>query len=225
MAVNLKVLDLSHHNCGPSGDPDDPIDFDAVRAFGVVGIIHKASQGVSVSDKKYAERRQAAARAGLLWGAYHFATGDDADAQVRWFLRCAQPDANTLVALDHEPNNGNELDAPGARAWLESCRDQVGRLPKFYSGSLIKQQNGALSGDDRSFFSGVSLWLCQYGPSAVLTDFNRRPLPWSSYWLWQFSGDGVASHGIMVPGVFSGSKVDMNTWDGSDEDLAGQWAS
>ena len=86
-----KVLDLSHHNCGPSGDPDDPIDFAAVAAFGVKGIIHKASQGVSIRDKKYGERRRDAVAAGLLWGAYHFATGDDADAQVKWFLECAQP--------------------------------------------------------------------------------------------------------------------------------------
>ena len=226
MAINLKVLDLSHHNCGPSGDPDDPIDFGAVAAYGVKGIIHKASQGTGVVDRKYAERRTAAVAAGLLWGAYHFATGDDADAQVKHFLECANPDANTLIALDHEPNGGNQLDAPGARAWLESCRDQIGgRLPKFYSGSLIKQQNPGLSAGDRAFFGSVPWWLCEYGNTAILTDFNHNPMPWTSYWLWQFSGDGTATHGLTVPGIFAGSKVDMNTWDGTDEDLATQWAA
>ena len=217
MSVVAKVLDLSHHNCGPSGDPDDPIDFAAVAAFGVRGIIHKASQGVGVVDRKYAERRAAAKAAGLQWGAYHFATGDDADAQVKHFLQSAKPDGDTLMALDHEPNGGNELDLAGARAFLESLRDQLGgRLPKLYSGNLIKEQTGR-DDSQNDFFGDIPLWLCQYGPRAVLPD------AWENYFLWQFSGDGAASHGIVVPGIFAGSKVDMSTFDGSDADLAAQW--
>jgi lysozyme len=217
----LKVLDLSHHNCGPSGDPDDPIDFAKVAAFGVKGIIHKASQGTGVVDHKYAERRQDALDAGLLWGAYHFATGDDVDAQVAWFLKCAKPDVSTLLALDHEPNGGNELDLAGARAFLESGSGQDGgRELVIYSGNLIKEQMArGLSAADREFFAGHRLWLCEYGPRAIL------PPAWSSYWLWQFSGDGTATHGIVVPGIFAGGKVDMNTFDGSDDELAAQWVS
>lgn len=219
MDVNLKVLDLSHHNCGPSGNPDAPIDFAALAAFGIRGIIHKASQGVGVVDRKYAERRDAAKAAGLLWGAYHFATGDDADAQVKHFLECAEPEADTLMALDHEPNGGNELDLAGARAFLESLRDQLGgRLPKLYSGNLIKEQTGR-DDSQNDFFGDIPLWLCQYGPRAVLPD------AWQNYWLWQFSGDGTANRGITVPGISAGSKVDMNTFAGSDADLAASWAA
>jgi lysozyme len=217
MPINLKVLDLSHHNCGPSGDPDDTIDFNAIASFGIEGIIHKASQGISVVDRKYAERRSAAVEAGLMWGAYHFATGDDADAQVKHFLDCAQPDGGTLTALDHEPNGGNELDLAGARAFMESLRDQNGgRRPVIYSGNLIKEQM-AKNGEQNSFFADYRLWLCEYGPNAVL------PPAWNKYWLWQFAGDGTNSHGIVVPGIFAGSKVDMNTWDGSGDDLSAQW--
>jgi lysozyme len=219
MTINLKVLDLSHHNCGPSGDPNDPIDFEAIAAYGVKGIIHKASQGTGVVDHKYAERRTAAVAAGLLWGAYHFATGDDVDAQVKHFLDCAQPDASTLTALDHEPNGGNELDLAGARSFMESLRDQnSGKNPVIYSGNLIKEQM-AKDDSQNDFFGSFRLWLCQYGPNAVL------PPAWDRYWLWQFAGDGTNSHGIVVPGIFAGSKVDMNTWDGTDEDLAAQWAT
>ena len=212
------VIDISHHNCGPSGDPDDPIDFAAIAAFGVRGIIHKATQGIGVIDRKYAERRAEALAAGLLWGAYHFGTGDDADAQVKHFLAVAQPDASTLMALDHEPNGGNELDLAGARAFLESLRDQnSGRQPKLYSGNLIKEQT-AKDDSQNDFFGDIPLWLCQYGPHAVMPD------AWENCWLWQFSGDGTASHGIVVPGIFAGSKVDMNTFAGSNEELTSTWA-
>lgn len=213
MDINLKVLDLSHHNCGPGGHPDDPIDFEAIAAFGIRGIIHKATQGVAMIDRKYEERRAAATAAGLLWGAYHFATGDDVDNQVDHFLKVADPDDKTLIALDHEPNNGNQLDLAGAQAFLESGRDKLGRLLVLYSGNLIKEQ---LRGPNE-FFGGHRLWLAQYGPRPVAPD------AWASTWLWQFSGDGVSNHGISVPGLSRGNTCDMNSFAGSDEDLAAQW--
>jgi GH25 family lysozyme M1 (1,4-beta-N-acetylmuramidase) len=113
-------------------------------------------------DNMYAKRRQAALDVGLLWGAYHFATGDDVDAQVKHFLESAEPDETTLMALDHEPNNGNELDIDGAQAFLESGRDQLGRKLVLYSGNLIKEQ---LMGSSE-FFGSHRLWLAQYGPVA-----------------------------------------------------------
>jgi lysozyme len=214
--VALKVLDLSHHNCGPDG-PDDDIDFAALAAFGIRGIIHKASQGASIVDRTYAARREHARAAGLLWGAYHFATGEDPADQVAHFLEAAQPDAETLLALDHEPNKGNELDLDGCRAFLDLGRQKLGRPLVLYSGNLIKEQ---LRGED-DFFAAHRLWLCEYGPRAIV------PAAWSASgaWLWQFSGDGIANRGLEVPGLARGNTVDMNSFAGSDEDLAAQWAA
>ncbi len=217
MDVNLKVLDLSHHNCGPSGDPDNEIDFAALYAYGVRGIIHKATQGIGNVDHKYDERREQATAAGMLWGAYHFATGDDVDAQVKHFIETAKPDSNTLMALDHEPNGGNQLDLLGAQAFLESLSQQIGRKAVIYSGNLIKEQTSA---DDHlnDFFAQYRLWLCQYGPTA------RLPDPWDNYWLWQFAGDGTGSRDFNPPGLYRGNKTDMNTFAGSDAELAAGWA-
>ena len=47
-------------------------DFARVKAAGIVGVIHKASQGGAVVDRAYASRRKLALAAGLKWGAYHF---------------------------------------------------------------------------------------------------------------------------------------------------------
>jgi GH25 family lysozyme M1 (1,4-beta-N-acetylmuramidase) len=220
MTFAIKVIDISHHQTGLRGQA---IDFSAIKSAGVLGVIHKASQGVDIVDKMYTQRRQAALDAGLLWGAYHFATADDADEQVKRFLDAARPDASTLMALDHErqlpPKQDDCLDLAGARAFLESLRDQLGGImPKMYSGNLIKEQTNA-DDSQNDFFGDVPLWLCQYAPKAKLPD------AWENYWLWQFSGDGVASRGLHVPGISDGDKLDMNTFDGSDEELAAQWAA
>lgn len=205
---NLKVIDISHHN--------EVISFDKIRAFGIIGIVHKATQGLAMVDDKYAKRRQAALDAGLLWGAYHFATADDVDLQVKHFLDVAGADANTLMALDHEPNKGNELDLADAQAFLESARDQLGRKLVLYSGNLIKEQLGDA---DNEFFGSHKLWLAQYG--AV----PHPQISWDKAWLWQFSGDGINNNGITVPGITAGNKVDMDSFDGSDEELSVEWVS
>ena len=85
--------------------------------MGIRGIIHKASQGADEVDPLYAERRSAALGAGLRWGAYHFGTGAEVDAQVANFLAAAQPDAGTLVALDYEPNGPDTMTLLQARAF------------------------------------------------------------------------------------------------------------
>ena len=64
VAINPLVVNLSHHN--------DVADFGAVKAAGIAGIIHKATEGVGFADKRYADRRGRALGVGLLWGAYPF---------------------------------------------------------------------------------------------------------------------------------------------------------
>lgn len=213
--MQLKVLDLSHHNDGPIGGP---IDFAAIAAIGVRGIIHKASQGTATIDRMYAGRRQAVLDAGLLWGAYHFADGSDPEVQAKHFLDIAKPDAATLMALDYEPNGASSMNIDGARAFLETLKAELGRPAVLYSGNLIKE---TLDEDEDGFFGGHRLWLAQYG------DHPKWPAAWSAPWLHQFSGDGVNNHGIHVPGVNPAiaGKLDMNAYAGTDEQLAQEWAA
>jgi lysozyme len=92
-AINPLVVDLSHHN--------DVADFGAVKAAGIAGIIHKATEGFSFTDKLYPDRRSRALGVGLLWGAYHFLRLGSIAAQADFFLKVAAPDNTTLLALDH----------------------------------------------------------------------------------------------------------------------------
>ena len=122
------------------------------------------------------------------------------------------------MALDHEPNGGNQLDLDGCQAFLESADQQLGRKLVLYSGNLIKEQLGDQQND---FFGSHRLWLAHYNNTPTW------PAAWISPWLHQFSGDGVNSNGIKIPGVNAAQagQLDMNSFNGSDDDLAAQWAA
>jgi GH25 family lysozyme M1 (1,4-beta-N-acetylmuramidase) len=92
------VVDISHYQA--------TVDFVKLRASGVVGIIHKASEGDSFTDSLYDEHRAKAKAAGFLWGAYHLGTNGDAGAQVSNFLKSAKPDDDTLLCLQWQDLGG-----------------------------------------------------------------------------------------------------------------------
>ena len=107
MTLNA-VVDLSHHNRS--------VDFAKAKAAGILGIIHKATEGLTWSDNCFASRRKEAQSAGLLWGAYHFGTGDDVTKQANHFLQVAGTGPDTLLVLDFEKNpNSSSMSLSQAR--------------------------------------------------------------------------------------------------------------
>jgi GH25 family lysozyme M1 (1,4-beta-N-acetylmuramidase) len=175
---------------------DQVTDFAAVKSAGVVGVIHKASEGVAFADKLYAVRRQAFSDLGLKWGAYHFfhgnVVGSDPKAEADHFLSVADPDADTLVALDWEdvPHHGAPS-AASARAFLERIEDRLGRKAVIYSGNVAKEE---LKGRD-AYFGAHRLWLCQYGPAWKVQQ------SWTAPWLWQNNGDSYGPGPHQIPGI------------------------
>ena len=122
------VVDLSHHNA----DPDLAV---ARESGGIVGVIHKATQGLAYADPTYAERETAATGEGLLWGAYHFGTGSDGVQQAEHFLDVVQPSDDTLLVLDFEANaQGPSMTLEEARAFVTHVMETTGRWP--YQGAL-----------------------------------------------------------------------------------------
>src|SRR5262249_41318540 len=130
--IRLMVVDLYHG--------DRVASFARARQAGVYGIIHKASEGAGMVDPKYARRRVRGRQAGLLWGAYHFGTGDAVEAQVDNFLKAAAPDNHTLVALDYEDNGAATMSLGQARQFLAASESRLARKAGLYSSNLIKQQ-------------------------------------------------------------------------------------
>ena len=175
--VNV-VVDLSHHNAS--------VDFAKLKAGGVVGVIHKATQGLGFADKVYAARRKLALDAGLLWGAYHFGVGGDGSDQADFFIKTVGSDPNTLLVLDYEPNlTGPTMTLNQAREFVEHTSNVTGRFPGLYSGHLIKEQLGGVPPDP--ILSNCFLWIAQYkGPQPL-----GIPPTFKTWTLWQYT-DGVA---------------------------------
>jgi GH25 family lysozyme M1 (1,4-beta-N-acetylmuramidase) len=199
---------------------DQVQDFAATRAAGILGVIHKASEGVAFADRLYAARRKLAGDNGLRWGAYHFlhgsATQTDPRAEADHFLSIAEPDDATLVALDWEdvPHHGAPS-AESARAFLERIAERLGRKAVLYSGNVAKEE---VAGRD-AFFATHRLWLCQYGPRW------KVPQSWAAPWLWQNNGDSYGPGPHRIPGISglcdNNAIVDPMT----PERLVAEWAA
>jgi lysozyme len=101
MAFADVIIDLSHHNGN--------VDLSKAQQSGIAGVIHKATQGLLYLDPMYQVNRQQAKANALLWGAYHFGTGDDGTKQADFFLEKTQPEQDTLLVLDFEGNPHGEV--------------------------------------------------------------------------------------------------------------------
>jgi len=213
MTMTPRVADLYHDDAVTS--------FAEAAAAGIWGIIHKASQGASASDHTYADRRAAATSAGLKWGAYHFGTSEDPEAQVSHFLAVAAPAADTLLVLDWEPGRSAAATMSKAQAkrFLALLCEKSGREPgtiAIYGGELLRE---ALGPDDKPFFGQFKLWLSQYGPHCHV------PACWDRTFLWQYTGDGEgpAPHGIAgIPGTHG--VCDLSSYQGTRAQFDAEWA-
>lgn len=209
-SINLNVVDLYHL--------DTVTSFSDAAAAGIWGIIHKATTGATGQDSAYASRRQPALDAGLLWGAYHFGTNANVAQQVQNFLTTAQPDAQTLVALDFEEDQGDQMTLTQAREFLELIEQKLGRKAVLYSGSQIKD---ALGSTNDTFFGSHRLWLPDYNADPVVQ------ASWSTYWLWQYADatDGLEPNQVNGITGDSDGNIDCNSYPGSQQQLATEWAS
>jgi lysozyme len=205
------VVDLSHY--------DSVDDYAAVKEAGIVGVIYKASEGMTYEDSTYASERKRALKAGLKWGAYHFANSGDVQEQVSNFVQTAQIDPESLFVLDFEDDpDGNTMSLEQAQAWIIGVEAQLGRPGQcvLYSGNLIKEGLDGASPAVRKFFGQRRLWLAQYGSSPSWPDC------WKSFWLWQYSGDGEGPEPHTIDGI--DGDCDCNSYDGTPEQLAAEWA-
>ena len=193
MNSDFPVVDISHWQENP--------DFEAMREAGVLGVIHKATEGSGNTDANYAPRRPDAEAAGLLWGAYHFLRPGDMVAQARRFVDVAGD--IDLYAADHE-DTGVSLDA--LKTFLREVESLTGKTPIIYSGHVIKEQ---VDGCDPEL-AKHRLWLAHYDDSPSWPKDT-----WPTWWLWQYTDQGH------VPGI--AGYVDCNRYQGSEDELVAEW--
>jgi lysozyme len=193
------VIDLSHYNTVTS--------FSDVKAGGIVGVIHKATQGTDWTDSTYASRQQQALAAGLWWGAYHFGTNEDGAAQAQYFLSKVNPGPQDLLALDFEENSGSQMTIAQAEQFVTEVYNQTGRYPGFYSDSLA---GNLLGGSVNSILANCWFWRAQYSGSSPSV-----PPTWTTWTMWQYTSSGSVSG---ISGV-----CDRDTFNGSMDGLSRLW--
>jgi lysozyme len=198
------VVDLSHHNAS--------VDFAQLAAAGIVGVLHKATQGASYVDPLYASRQTQARQAGLRWGAYHFGDGSDVPAQAGHFLAGANPAAGDLLALDVEQNTqGSSMTLSQAEAFVQFVFQRTGRWPGVYGGSYLKQLLGSST---TSALGNCWLWISEYASAPVIA-----PL-WPQWTLWQYTDGTLGPGPHSIAGV---GNCDRDLYNGDLAGLQGWW--
>jgi lysozyme len=200
------VIDISHW--------DGEVDFQAVAGDGILGVVQKATQGQLDIDPTYERNRANATQAGLLWGAYHFGTGEDGVAQAEHFLSVVGDSDDVLLALDFEQNtDGSSMDLDEARAFVTHVQARTGRFPGLYGGSYLKGLIGAASDP---VLVQCWLWIAEYGPQPFI------PPNWRTWTFWQYT-DGV--HGPEPHSVAGVGPCDRDFFNGPEVQLRKLWLS
>lgn len=213
MEVKPKVVDLSHYdNVGPTPKKTTTEGFKAAYDFGIRGVINKVTEGLLKPDKSFEWRREPAQEAGMLYAAYHFLRPGSIEAQVDHFLEHAKPDNKLGLALDHEDAR---VPLHDAGRFIELVHQKTGQWPSLYSGFLVKQQ---IKPSNYAFWKNIRLWLCHYSAHP-----SWPTKCWDNPWLWQYTGDGVGPKPHDVPGITISGGLDINSFLGTDEELAKTW--
>ena len=221
------VVNLSHYDLMR-------VDFEAVKREGVIGVIHEATYPRFDRDSYYGTRQTAAARAGLLWGAYHFGDATDPIRQAEHFLSvvaanwrgpAVQP-SGVLLVLDFERNGhypGGTMRVDQAARFVERIKQRTGKYPGVYgSENRLRAVMNApgVSRADKAVLGNCWLWIANY-------HYQPTPSsPWSNWRLWQYTGDGKcdlrprSSYPIRVANI---GRAERDIFRGSNEALAAWW--
>jgi len=191
-----------------------------VADAGIIGVIHKASEATHMFDKMYAVRRHEAAGLKLLWGAYHFASGDPVTDQVNHFIEAVQwgqspsTDDKTLLCLDFEKSSsGPNMTVDQACDFVTQLHDKTKRWPMVYGGNILRDAAKAHPMPKNCPLSNCPFWLASY--TAVPA---KLPAYWSAYTLWQFT-DGQSPQPVKTGSGF----YDRERFDGTPDMLRSAW--
>lgn len=204
------VIDISHHQ--------GAVDFRAVAAAGIVGVIHKATAGTAWTDTMYPTNRVKAMDAGLLWGAYHWGSGEPNTIaqQAAHFMEYARPDNKTLMALDFEPNVagghrlGPDMTAAQAIVFASEIQKARGKWPVLYTGLAMAGHFPRLP--------DCPLWWAGYSNAP-----HGIPNTWPTWTLWQYTGDGLGPQPHDVDGIHG--HVDRDKFNGDIHGLRRLWGA
>lgn len=194
----MKIIDVSKWQ--------NKIDWKTVKAKNpdITGVFIKATEGVGYTDPFAKTNAQAAAKAGLSIGFYHFASLNtlqvekDAQAEAQAFVKVVSSFGVTLslpLVLDIERNDSG-LSKEKVLEWVKAFFSELQKLGfqdvALYSYTPFLNQNLP----EGHGLGALKLWLASYTLKPAI------PKGWVGYWLWQYTSKGT------VEGIKGG--VDLN---------------
>ena len=200
------VVDLSHHNTVAS--------FQDAKLNGIIGVIHKATQGRTIIDAKYHARREQALANGLLWGAYHFGVKGNVEQQVDHFLETINPTNTDLLVLDFEPNHESDtMTLTEAEKFVTLVKEKTGRFPGLYSGQSFLRTK--LGNNTTTVLKNCFLWVAKYS-----SGLPTVPPVFPTFTFWQYTDGNAGDQPHQVPGI---GRCDRNKFNGDIDDLKRLW--
>lgn len=203
MAKRLDIVDMSHHNVVK--------DFAAIKNAGVLGMIHKATEGATYVDPKYSARKIGCAEVGLPFASYHFFRPGDPVEQMLHFTKTVAPVRHRLV-LDYEDERCMLANLCTAISWL---RKNFPDCPvTVYGGHVIKDQMNNKQWYDHSVLQQTDFWIAHYTVNAAPVWPNSV---WPAWALWQYSDGRVGDTPHLNAGVVG--DVDCNMFNGERSEI------
>lgn len=189
------------------------MDFSKAVAQGVEFVFIKASQSI-YSDRDILYNWDAARRAGLLRGAYHFLTWEtspERQAEFMWGLLRDDPGELPMV-VDYEwwgqiPSNAHVY----LRKFVARLKAISGKTPMIYTSDGFWRDGK----EAYALTQECDLWVASYRPMPP----PRMPAGWNTwrFWQWTSKGDGLA-HGA------ESKELDLNWFNGTSAELRA-WAN
>lgn len=194
------TVDLSHYN--------QNLDLAKAKAAGILAVFNKATEGLDpkYNDSSYNPNRTAAKNAGMLWGAYHFGENADGAQQADHFWEIAQPDDQTVLALDYEwlaKNSARNMNISQAAQFVQRIHEKSNRYPVIYTGWGFKTDfYQATSEADKATLLNCKIWPAAYAPSVDV------PTGWDAYTFWQYTSHAyVEGLGYCDRNFFNGDEA------------------
>lgn len=189
----LNGIDISHHNYNMQ-------DRNQLNSFDFV--IMKATEGVRFRDNKMPQYMNIL-KPDMLYGFYHFARpdlGNDPEDEALHFLSYVKKyiTNRSILALDVE---AGALAVKNLDAWCSVFAQVVdvetGILPMIYTSAAETKRFKATAA------LGCGLWVAKWGKKPT----QKQIEPWPFWAIWQYTSSGI----------FSGVRVDLDTFNGSRE--------
>lgn len=197
--MSVICVDISHYQKG--------FDFSKFKASGGLGVILKATEGVTIRDSSYATFRPQALAQGLKVATYHFFRSSDPIAQANFYISTAIPENGERVVCDWEDDACTPQMVVAFLKAIHSRRPDLQLT--VYSGHVAKEMLGSKRNDWLA--DNTSLWLCQYTTGTI----TWPTATWPQWSLWQYT-DQVPAGGPIS--AFNGA-VDLNRFNGPDSNF------